>query len=846
MKSRARWIESTLPHRLLISVGVCALVTSLFTASAFAQPPTNNPNEICGDGTTFTVNLPAIQGTLPDGVTVPDDSVTLPNGCRIYALIVSGYARGAQLDELTFYHLTQFVATNDGYVHFAWWNNLMGEYLSRPLHDPFADFSQTQLTPGNLMSVDALGFVPRDLPGATTFPKAVPDEDYQFQADAKLFVQAIRAHNPHAIIIVAGHSMGGNSVTRLGSDPTVPIDLLAPIDPVGNRSTPVGVIPIPNPNGPPLNPLGFTFNWNRWRNANNLLGFEQRDCVRDSLGLCQVFITCLQHFGSFCVLPGVSFQCTFGPLLDTRPLLGSLAPVACPQLLPSVITGPGPTIGGNVRYLYHRWQKEFIFPFDWGEDTPLTRAGPLTGPLGGNYQEPIVRNGDGENDPNKTCGLFVDVDPVQVAIQALDISFTIPTIGSQPTSPRDPNVTCSPFDGHGEIIGVTGAALKPYAVQAQDNWPCYYKIVPLNQLTLNNCDADPSKDEQSRAALRRQHLIEMANATPPDPNKTIDGPPNPTWPYEPMNPNLDFVSDDMITIVKQLLAQQPQTDITPPVSIASANPAANSNGWNSHDVVVEVTATDDPGGSGVKEIDTSLTGAQTGSTVTRGASAQVTINTEGTTTLTYFARDNAGNTEAPNTLTVKLDKTPPTIEATASPAPNASGWNNTDVTVSFTGADALSGLATLTPSGPVLVSKEGANQQIVGTATDLADNEASAAVMVSLDKTPPTVTCKASPNVLWPPNNKLVPINVSVLVNDSLSGAAGFTLISVTSNEPDSGQGDIQGFTTGIASTSGQLRSQRLGSGTGRVYTLTYSGSDRAGNTASCTTTVTVPHDHGT
>jgi asparagine synthase (glutamine-hydrolysing) len=39
--------------------------------------------------------------------------------------------------------------------------------------------------------------------------------------------------------IVAGHSMGGNAVARLGADPGVSIDLLAPIDPVGNRTRPI-------------------------------------------------------------------------------------------------------------------------------------------------------------------------------------------------------------------------------------------------------------------------------------------------------------------------------------------------------------------------------------------------------------------------------------------------------------------------------------------------------------------------------------------------------------------------------------------------------------------------------
>jgi hypothetical protein len=83
-----------------------------------------------------------------------------------------------------------------------------------------------------------------------------------------------------------------------------------------------------------------------------------------------------------------------------------------------------------------------------------------------------------------------------------------------------------------------------------------------------------------------------------------------------------------------------------------------------------------------------------------------------------------------------------------------------------------------------------------------------------------------------------------VNVTDSLSGPAGFNLVSVTSSEPDSGLGDIQGF-VGSGSTSGQLRAQRLGSGSGRTYTFVYNGADRAGNATSCATTVVVPHDQG-
>jgi len=52
---------------------------------------------------------------------------------------------------------------------------------------------------------------------------------------------------------------------------------------------------------------------------------------------------------------------------------------------------------------------------------------------------------------------------------------------------------------------------------------------------------------------------------------------------------------------------------------------------------------------------------------------------------------------------------------------------------------------------------------------------------------------------------------------------------------------DIQGWTTGTnpADTGGQLRAERYGGA--RTYTLTYRGTDLAGNTAECKPTVTVP-----
>jgi hypothetical protein len=90
-----------------------------------------------------------------------------------------------------------------------------------------------------------------------------------------------------------------------------------------------------------------------------------------------------------------------------------------------------------------------------------------------------------------------------------------------------------------------------------------------------------------------------------------------------------------------------------------------------------------------------------------------------------------------------------------------------------------------------------------------------------------------------------VTVTATVNVTDGGSGDGGFELVSVESSQDDGDlgpgdvAGDIQGWTTGTADTSGQLRAERYGGA--RTYTLTYQGKDLAGNTTNCQATVTVP-----
>ncbi|MDQ1584442.1 MAG: large repetitive protein, partial [Microbacteriaceae bacterium] len=165
-------------------------------------------------------------------------------------------------------------------------------------------------------------------------------------------------------------------------------------------------------------------------------------------------------------------------------------------------------------------------------------------------------------------------------------------------------------------------------------------------------------------------------------------------------------------------------DNTGPVVTAALAPAANAAGWNKANVGLTWSATD--AGSGIGSGPTPATDSVNSNT------ASVTKNA--------VATDKLGNSGT-GAAVVKLDKTNPTISGSAAPAANGFGWNNSNVTVSLVCADALSGVKSCTGGGTVVLSTEGANQSVPGTAVDNADNSASTSVSgVSIDKTAPTLT----------------------------------------------------------------------------------------------------------
>ena len=239
-------------------------------------------------------------------------------------------------------------------------------------------------------------------------------------------------------------------------------------------------------------------------------------------------------------------------------------------------------------------------------------------------------------------------------------------------------------------------------------------------------------------------------------------------------------------------------DATPPGATATATPPPNANNWRNTDVTVSFSGTD------------ALSGGVT-------CDSAVVISTQGTN-LSASGRclDAAGNQSALATAAgINIDTTPPTAVASAGPPPNANGWRKTNVTVSFSGSDALSGGVTCDPQ--VVISTEGLNQSASGRCRDAAGNASALATAsgINIDKTNPTAP--VSVPIAGTTYNRGQVVNAQYACLDVLSDiAAGGCVGTVASGQP--------------IDTSKKANNAKF----------TVNITDRAGNTAKATVTYSV------
>ncbi len=195
-----------------------------------------------------------------------------------------------------------------------------------------------------------------------------------------------------------------------------------------------------------------------------------------------------------------------------------------------------------------------------------------------------------------------------------------------------------------------------------------------------------------------------------------------------------------------------------------------------------------------------------------------------------------------------FDKTPPnmTIDPVCSPT-NASsqivkGTREDGAIVVVSCATATVGAVeypTTTSWRMSLAGMQEGENRLQATATDLADNRTTANATILYVPKAPEVTISASPNQIWPPNKKLVPVVIAGNV-----ATFGVDVRDVTVSVADEyGKYNLQGLKLGDTVL---LEAWRDGNDMdGRVYTITAVVTDQAGNRTTKSTAVIVPHDMG-
>jgi hypothetical protein len=219
----------------------------------------------------------------------------------------------------------------------------------------------------------------------------------------------------------------------------------------------------------------------------------------------------------------------------------------------------------------------------------------------------------------------------------------------------------------------------------------------------------------------------------------------------------------------------------------------------------------------------------------------------GTASVACTATDGAGNVATGSfavTVVAASDVVAPVLTLPSSFVVEATSPAGAVVTFTAAASDLVSGVVPVPCTPPSGSTFALGTTTVTCSATDGSGNTATGSFAVTVrDSTGPAITgISATPSVLGPANHKMVPVVVTVGTSDAGDSAPVARIVRVTSNEPVNGTGD--GDTAPDWVVTGpltlNLRAERAGIGTGRVYTITVEVTDRFGNKTSANVLVKV------
>ena len=255
---------------------------------------------------------------------------------------------------------------------------------------------------------------------------------------------------------------------------------------------------------------------------------------------------------------------------------------------------------------------------------------------------------------------------------------------------------------------------------------------------------------------------------------------------------------------------------------------------------------------------TSAGGATVSYTVTATDSATISCSPPsgslfglGTTTVNCTATASTGTNSGSFLVTV-VDTTPPVLTLPANIIAEATSPGGAAVSYTATSTDIVDASPPVTCDHPAGSTFPLGTTTVQCTATDTHNNTAHGSFTVLIRDTTPPVIVKitASPEMIWPPNDKMVLVTISVIATDAVDNHPVSHIVSVSSNEQgNQGGGNNQG-----GNNQGPPKWQITGPLTvllraendnNRVYTITIETTDFSGNTTQGTINVPVKNPRG-